>query len=62
MFSLGFSYTYSTLNFTIPSNWSQIPGKVWDIPYLIIQVVEVAGYKNMNISHDFQNIQTLKQY
>lgn len=32
------------------------------IPYLIIQIVEVAGYKNMNISHDFQNVQTLKQY
>lgn len=62
MFSLGFSYMYSPLRFLIPSNQSQIQEKVWDIPYLIIQVVEVAGYKNMNVSHDFQNIQTLKQY
>lgn len=62
MFSLGFLYMYYTLYFAIPSNWSQMPEKVWDISYLIIQIVEVAGYKNMNISHDFQNIQTLKHY
>ena len=53
---------YTTLHFSLPSNQSQIKEKVRDIPYLIIQIVEVAGYKNMNISHDFQNIQTLKQY
>ena len=62
MFSLGFSYMYTTLYFSIPSNQSQIQEKVWYVPYLIIQIVEVAGHKNMNISHDFQNIQTLKQY
>lgn len=62
MFSLGFSYMYTTLHFSNPSNRSQIQEKVWDVPYLIIQIVEVAGYKNMNISHDLQNIQTLKQY
>lgn len=62
MFSLGFSYICTTLHFSNLSNQSQIQEKVWDVPYLIIQIVEVAGYKNMNISHDFQNIQTLKQY
>lgn len=62
MFSLGFCYTSTTLHFSIPSNQSKIQEKVWDIPYLIIQIVEVARYKNMNISHDFQNIQALKQY
>lgn len=60
MFSVGFSYT--TLHLSIPSNQSQIQERAWNIPYLIIQIVEVAGYKHMNISHDFQNIQTLKQY
>lgn len=29
--------------------------------YLIIQIILVFGHKYMNIPHDFQNIQTLKQ-
>lgn len=32
-----------------------------DESYLVVQVVEVARDKNVNVSHDLQNIQTLKE-
>lgn len=32
---------------------------VTDESHLVVQVVEVARNKNMNVSHDLQNIQTL---
>lgn len=29
---------------------------------LVVQVVLVLGHKNVNVTHDFQNVQTLEQF
>ena len=35
---------------------------VCDSTYLIVKIVQVAGYKHMDVSHDLQYIQTLQCY